>query len=141
GRGWVRHPFRATPGSCPVCIVGDMAPPGATGAGGGGACACARAGRPRRPHGLGLLRTARLPRRLPQRSRVRLPGRSADVLWDGALGGTVRTAALVRDQDPATKERIRAEFDRLVERYWRDDHLALPVSVKLAAALRRSERG
>jgi SAM-dependent methyltransferase len=62
------------------------------------------------------------------------PVSSADHLWHGLLGGTVRTGALIVRQTPETQRRIRAEFDRLVAEYETGDGLELPVSVKLAAA-------
>lgn len=61
------------------------------------------------------------------------PVASAEQLWDGLLGGTVRTSALILRQPEETRDRIRAEFDRLVNTYRTEDGLELPVSVKLAA--------
>ena len=61
------------------------------------------------------------------------PISSADELWDGLLGGTVRTSALILGQPVETQQRIREAFDGLVEGYRRGDALELPVSVKLAA--------
>lgn len=58
---------------------------------------------------------------------------SVDELWDGLLGGTVRTSALILGQPDETRQRIRAEFDRVVSPYHDRDGLELPVSVKLAA--------
>ncbi|MBV8196004.1 MAG: hypothetical protein JOY80_10830 [Candidatus Dormibacteraeota bacterium] len=58
---------------------------------------------------------------------------SADELWDGMLGGTVRTSSLILRQSQETRERIRAEFDRMVAAYGTGGSLELPVSVKLAA--------
>ncbi len=58
---------------------------------------------------------------------------TADELWDGLLGGTVRTSALILRQPEETRRRIRDAFDRLVGDYQRGDVLELPVSVKLAA--------
>ena len=58
---------------------------------------------------------------------------TADELWDGLLGGTVRTSALIVRQPEETRRRIREAFDRLVRRYQRGDVLELPVSVKLAS--------
>jgi SAM-dependent methyltransferase len=57
---------------------------------------------------------------------------SASQLWDGLLGGTVRTSALILRQPSETRDRIRAEFERLVSTYQDGDRLELPVSVKLA---------
>jgi hypothetical protein len=61
------------------------------------------------------------------------PVASVDELWDGLLGGTVRTSALIVGQPDETRERIRVEFDRVVSQYRSRDRLELPVSVKLAA--------
>jgi SAM-dependent methyltransferase len=58
---------------------------------------------------------------------------SADELWEGLLGGTVRTSALIERQPEETRRRIRDSFDRLVHKYQRDDVLELPVSAKLAS--------
>jgi SAM-dependent methyltransferase len=57
----------------------------------------------------------------------------ADELWDGLLGGTVRISALIMRQTEETRARIRAAFERAVNRYQRGDVLELPVSVKLAS--------
>ena len=58
---------------------------------------------------------------------------SGDELWDGLIGGTVRTRALVLAQPEDVQARIRAAFDRLVRAYFTNGGLELPVSVKLAA--------
>lgn len=58
---------------------------------------------------------------------------SADELWDGLLGGTVRTRVLVLEQPEEMRTRIRAAFERQVARYATDDGLELPVSVKIAS--------
>jgi ubiquinone/menaquinone biosynthesis C-methylase UbiE len=58
---------------------------------------------------------------------------SGDELWDGLLGGTVRTSALILRQPEDTRQRIREAFDRRVTEYRRADALELPVSVKLVA--------
>ena len=58
---------------------------------------------------------------------------STDALWDGLMGGTVRTSALVVRQPPSVQERIRSAFDRIVQEYETGGGgLELPVSVKLA---------
>ena len=59
---------------------------------------------------------------------------SPDDLWRGMLGGTVRTSALVLHQPDEMQRQIRTAFDRIVQQYTVDDHLELPVSVKLATA-------
>jgi SAM-dependent methyltransferase len=61
---------------------------------------------------------------------------SADELWDGLLGGTVRMRALVLAQPEEVHTRIRAAFERLARVYKVNGDLELPVSVKLASARR-----
>ncbi|MGI9063808.1 MAG: class I SAM-dependent methyltransferase [Pseudonocardiaceae bacterium] len=61
---------------------------------------------------------------------------SADELWNGVLGGTVRTSALVASQPRRMQRRIRAAFDRLAGAYTVGDGLQLPVSVKIAVGRR-----
>jgi SAM-dependent methyltransferase len=58
---------------------------------------------------------------------------SGDELWNGLLGGTVRTRALVLAQPEDVQARIRAAFDRLVRPCATKDGLEIPVSVKLAS--------
>jgi ubiquinone/menaquinone biosynthesis C-methylase UbiE len=59
---------------------------------------------------------------------------SADALWHGLLGGTVRVSALILHQPSETQRQIRAAFDRIVKQYEIGARLELPVSVKLALA-------
>jgi ubiquinone/menaquinone biosynthesis C-methylase UbiE len=59
---------------------------------------------------------------------------SADELWDGMLGATVRVSALLTHQPEEVRQRIRVAFDRLVGGYRRGDGLELPVAIKLAIA-------
>jgi 2-polyprenyl-3-methyl-5-hydroxy-6-metoxy-1,4-benzoquinol methylase len=65
---------------------------------------------------------------------------SGDELWDGLIGGTVRTRALVLAQTDDVQARIRAAFDRLVRPYATKDGLEIPVSVKLASGRRAPGR-
>jgi hypothetical protein len=58
---------------------------------------------------------------------------SADDLWRGLLGGTVRLSALVLRQPDDVRREIRAAFDRIVEAHRTGDRLEIPVSVKLAS--------
>ena len=58
---------------------------------------------------------------------------SADSLWRGLMGGTVRMSAVVIGQPAETQARVRAAFDRLVREYESGGGLELPVSVKLAS--------
>jgi hypothetical protein len=61
---------------------------------------------------------------------------SGDDFWDGMLAATVRTSALIVGQPEDVQKRIRAAFDQLVARYAREGGLAIPVSVKLATAMK-----
>ena len=58
---------------------------------------------------------------------------SAEALWRGLMGGTVRTSAMIARQAPEMQRRIRGAFDGIVEEYRGDAGLELPVSVKLAS--------
>ena len=58
---------------------------------------------------------------------------SSDELWDGLIGGTVRTRALVLAQPDAVQARIRAAFDRLVRPYAANGGLEIPGLDKLAS--------
>jgi SAM-dependent methyltransferase len=53
-------------------------------------------------------------------------------LWEGVLGGSVRSTASVEAQPPEVQARIRAVFVRMVEAYREGSRLAIPVVVKLA---------
>lgn len=54
---------------------------------------------------------------------------SADALWDGVLSGSVRTSALITNQNREVRQAIRAAFDRLVAPYELDGRLELPTSI------------
>ena len=58
---------------------------------------------------------------------------SGEELWDGLLGGTVRTTRQVRAQPPDVRERVREALIRLAERHRTDAGLAIPVSAMLAS--------
>jgi SAM-dependent methyltransferase len=60
----------------------------------------------------------------------------ADELWQGMLGGSVRTAGLVMRQPPGTRRRIRAAVERLAEEYRLDGGLAIPARAKIARGRR-----
>ena len=64
----------------------------------------------------------------------------AEALWRGLLGGSVRTAGLVRKQTPATRSRIRAAVERLAEEYRAGGELAIPVRAKLARGTKEPAR-
>jgi SAM-dependent methyltransferase len=59
-----------------------------------------------------------------------------DELWEGLLGGSVRTAAVIERQPELVRRRVRAELERAVAPYRRDDGIVLPVAAKLASARR-----
>ncbi|MEK6229584.1 MAG: class I SAM-dependent methyltransferase [Actinomycetota bacterium] len=56
----------------------------------------------------------------------------ADELWQGMLGGSVRTAGLVMRQPPPTRTRVRAAVERLAEEYRGEGGLAIPACAKIA---------
>ncbi|MDQ3719737.1 MAG: class I SAM-dependent methyltransferase [Actinomycetota bacterium] len=57
-------------------------------------------------------------------------------LWQGMLGGSVRSAARVEAQPEADRRRVRRTLERLAEVHREGDHLAVPVSVRLGSAVR-----
>ena len=83
-----------------------------------------------------LLRSARL-------ENVKVQGWSfehglanVDTLWDGILGGTVRTSIGIRRQPPDVQQRIRAAFDRLVRPHVKVDGVRMPVAFKVGAGMK-----
>jgi SAM-dependent methyltransferase len=56
----------------------------------------------------------------------------ANELWQGLLGGSVRTAGLVMRQTPGTRRKIRAAVQRLAEEYRVDGELVIPAWAKIA---------
>jgi SAM-dependent methyltransferase len=60
----------------------------------------------------------------------------ANGLWEGVLGGSVRTAGLVMSQPPPTRRRIRAAVNRLADEYRVDGGLDIPVGAKIARGRR-----
>lgn len=61
-----------------------------------------------------------------------------DELWDGLLGGAVRTSALIERQPEEKRVRIREAFDRLAGEYRQGEAFEFPVAVKLAAGRKPS---
>ena len=59
-----------------------------------------------------------------------------DELWQGMLGGSVRTAGLVMRQPAPTRNRIRAAVERLAEEHRADGGLAIPARAKIACGSR-----
>jgi ubiquinone/menaquinone biosynthesis C-methylase UbiE len=63
---------------------------------------------------------------------------SADELWEGLLGGTVRTTEQVNEQPARVQERIRAAFTDLAQEHRGEDGaLEVPVAAVLADAILR----
>jgi hypothetical protein len=60
----------------------------------------------------------------------------ADGLWQGMLGGSVRTAGLVMRQPRSARRRIRAAVEQLAEEYRVDGGLAIPARAKIARGRR-----
>lgn len=85
-----------------------------------------------------LLRSQRLEATEVRTISFTHPESSADTLWRGLLGGTVRTSALILRQPSEIQRQIRAAFDRIVKQYEVGARLELPVSVKLASARKRA---
>jgi SAM-dependent methyltransferase len=61
---------------------------------------------------------------------------SAEELWSGILGGTVRTSIGIRRQPKDVRDRIRMTFDRLVKPYAKDGGIQIPVAFKVVAGRR-----
>ena len=62
---------------------------------------------------------------------------SPEELWNGILGGTVRTSIGIRRQPNAVQNHIRRAFDRLVQPYAVDGGISVPVAFKIASGQRR----
>lgn len=61
---------------------------------------------------------------------------SADELWRGFMGSSVRTSALLQAQPEEAQRRIRAVFERLCEACRSEGALVLPVCLKIGSARR-----
>lgn len=83
-----------------------------------------------------LLRGAGL--REPRIEAVRFsqPVESVDELWQGLLGGSVRSAARIAAQPESEQRRVRSELERLAEACRDGDSFAVPVSVTVGAAVK-----
>ena len=65
---------------------------------------------------------------------------SADALWNGILGGTVRTSIGIRRQPKAIQDRIRAAFDRLLQPYAGEGGgYEVPVAFKIGSGRRSTD--
>ena len=81
----------------------------------------------------GLLRDSGLEERRVETISFPVGIVSADELWNGLLGGTVRASALIHGQPQEKQERIREVFDRLVHEHRTDAGIELQASFKLAS--------
>jgi SAM-dependent methyltransferase len=68
--------------------------------------------------------------------RFALPVANLDELWDGILGGTVRTAAVLGTAGAAEREIARAALARLAEPHRTRDGYELPIAIRIAAGRR-----
>ncbi|MBR0724153.1 class I SAM-dependent methyltransferase [Bradyrhizobium manausense] len=59
-----------------------------------------------------------------------------EALWQGGLGSLVLTGALIRNQDQASRDAIRAAFERRASVYRSADGLKLPIAFKVGAGQR-----
>jgi len=59
-----------------------------------------------------------------------------ETLWRGGLGSLVLTGAVIREQDQATQDLIRAEFERRADVYRSGDGLNLPIAFKIGSGQR-----
>lgn len=59
-----------------------------------------------------------------------------ETLWRGGLGSLVLTGAVVRTQDQATQDLIRAAFERRASVYRSADGLNLPIAFKIGSGRR-----
>jgi SAM-dependent methyltransferase len=64
------------------------------------------------------------------------PMAGPEELWDGVLGGSVNTRAIVLGQPPGVQQRIRDELERLVEPHRSPAGIDVPVSVRIASGRR-----
>jgi len=68
------------------------------------------------------------------------PVGSVDDLWQGLLGGSVRSAARIAAQPESERRRVRLELERLAEECREGNSLSVPVSVTVGSAVRTSRR-
>lgn len=62
--------------------------------------------------------------------------RDAETLWQGGLGSLVLTGAVIRKQNEATRELIRAAFERRASAYKSAEGLNLPIAFKIGSGRR-----
>ncbi len=84
-----------------------------------------------------LLRGAGLCEPRIEAVRFSQPVESVDDLWQGVLGGSVRSAARIEAQPESERRRVRFELERLAEECREGGSLSVPVSVTVGSAVRR----
>lgn len=83
---------------------------------------------------LALLRGAGLERVETHTLTIAVSVDTADELWHGLVGGTVRTSATLEAQDDATRARVREAFDSVVAEFaLADGGYEVPTVIKLGA--------
>jgi hypothetical protein len=55
-----------------------------------------------------------------------------DELWDGLLGGSVRSASIVMSQPVSSRARVREAFERRADQHRAATGLTIPVAAKIA---------
>lgn len=81
----------------------------------------------------GLLEDAGLEEVLVEELAFELEVESPEELWEGFLGGSVRSTALIQAQPPDVQERIRQEVLELAAAYRSRDGLSVPCAAKLGS--------
>jgi len=61
---------------------------------------------------------------------------SSEHLWEGLLGGSVRSAARIQAQPESERDRMRADLERLCDEHREDGSLSVPVAVTVGLASR-----
>ena len=84
----------------------------------------------------GALRSAGLAEVMVRTYSFIHPLASPEELWNGILGGTVRTSIGIRRQPKEVQDRIRAAFERLVHAYAGHGGIKVPVAFKIGSGRR-----
>lgn len=85
---------------------------------------------------LQLLNRARLVDVMVEEQAATYSVSDSETLWCGGVGGLVLTGSAIRHQDKATRDLIRAAFERRVSYYRSADGLTLPVAFKVGSGRR-----
>jgi SAM-dependent methyltransferase len=85
---------------------------------------------------IGLLRRAGLGDARVERVETLVRCRGSDELWEGVLGGSVRTSTTILRQPENVRRRVRAALDRRAEAYAAADGLELPATAVIGVGRR-----